>query len=123
MQSPIFHYLKYKIQTKDKTLDQIFTDPLFQKYFGCATHKPSDPIEIMQLFLYSFDGAARRKISESLYKLTRKANKDEYLDNHFDKKNECGENFMHLVECRYAYGFWKEFLKNDDESELKKTVI
>lgn len=73
----------------------------------------------MQLFICSFDGAGRRKISESLYKLTKEVNKEEYLDNHFDKKNECGENFMHLVECRYAPPFWMEFLKNGDESKLK----
>ena len=44
------------------------------------------------------------------------------LDQFLRHEDENGDNFMHLVECRFAPPFWKPFVKDQDLERLKNVA-
>ena len=42
-----------------------------------------------------------------------------YLDDHIMYMNKNGDNFMHLVECRFPIPFWKPYMKDENVDKLK----
>ena len=90
----------------------MFDSDTFKEYFGSSQHMPKKSLEIQQLCLLHFETQTAKNISVSLLKKAQAEGNIGYLDDYLDEVNEKGENFMHLVECRFAAPFWNPYMKD-----------